>query len=482
MNWVLLAELAYILLIIGVCLRIVFDTRSTSKASAYILLVLLIPVVGIFIYFSVGVNYRKKKLYTKNLFADELKTEIVDYIRQNRDRIFTTYSTRIGKYTGLIDLMLNQNYSPLTDDNEIRLLINGEEKFPAVFEAIKKARHHIHLEYYIFDADHIGTQLIDLLIQKAAEGVQVRFIFDDFGSRIMRRHLKRMRRAGIEVFPFYEIKFLFFANRLNYRNHRKIIVIDGKTAFVGGINVNDKYINGGPAKNRWYWRDTHLQISGSMVHSLQYIFIVDWNYCSRQKLYPDRNFFPLNQRISEGNVIGQVVASGPDSDAPFILHSLMKAISLAREEVLITNPYFIPNPNILDTILITALSGVKVKLLVPSISDSHFVNVANHSYFTELLQAGVEIYTYHKGFVHAKTIVVDGDLAVVGTANMDFRSFDLNFEVNAMIYDRETAEELRQQFYTDLEDASRVDEESWNQRPLHRQLLDRTVRLVSPLL
>lgn len=482
MNWVLLAELAYILLIIGVCLRIVFDTRSTSKASAYILLVLLIPVAGIFIYFSVGVNYRKKKLYTKNLFAEELKTEVVDYIRQNRDRIFTTYSTRIGKYTGLIDLMLNQNYSPLTDDNEIRLLINGEEKFPAVFEAIKKARHHIHLEYYIFDADHIGTQLIDLLIQKAADGVQVRFIFDDFGSRMMRRHLKRMRRAGIEVFPFYEIKFLFFANRLNYRNHRKIIVIDGKTAFVGGINVNDKYINGGPVQNRWYWRDTHLQISGSMVHSLQYIFMVDWNYCSRQKLYPDRNFFPLNQRISEGNVIGQVVASGPDSDAPFILHSLMKAISLAREEVLITNPYFIPNPNILDTILITALSGVKVKILVPGISDSRFVNIANHSYFTELLQAGVEIYTYHKGFVHAKTIIIDRDLAVVGTANMDFRSFDLNFEVNAMIYDRDTAEELRQQFYTDLDDASRVDEELWNQRPLHRQLLDRTVRLVSPLL
>lgn len=482
MNWLLLAELIYILLIIAVCVRIVFDTRSSTKAAAYILLVIFLPFIGIFIYFSVGVNYRKRKLYSKNLFADELKVQVDEFIRKNRDRIFETAPESLIKYSSLADLVLNQNFSPLSDDNSVELMINGEEKFPAVFEAIANARHHIHLEYYIFEPDQIGLEFIELLIKKAAEGVKVRFIFDDFGSHKLHKQVKRMRKAGIEIFPFYEIKFFFFANRMNYRNHRKIIIIDGETGFLGGINVSDKYINLDRNGNEWFWRDTHLKVEGSIVRSLQYIFMVDWNFCSKQKLEPNRHFFPESKNEKSGDKIGQLVASGPDSDAPYILQSLCRAISLAKEEILITNPYFIPSPTIMDLLLITALSGVKVKLLVPGISDSKLVNLANHSHFGELLQAGIEIYTYSKGFVHSKTIVIDSDLAIVGTANMDFRSFDLNFEVNALIYDCELADQLRKSFYSDLEDSDKVEIEKWKKRPVYMQLMDRIVRLVSPLL
>jgi len=482
MNWIIFAEIIYVLIIILICIRIIYDTRTPIKASAYILLVIFVPIVGAFIYFSVGINYRKRKLYSKNLFADNLKNQVLDFIKKDRDRVMNAHSDSLIKYTGLINLALNQNFSPLTDDNEFKFLINGENKFPEVFEAIENAKNHIHLEYYIFDADTIGMQVIDLLIKKAQQGIKVRFIFDDFGAHGLWKQVKRMRNAGIEVYPFYEVKLIFLANRLNYRNHRKIIVVDGELGFVGGINVNDKYINDPSNTKKWFWRDTHLKVKGSIVHSLQYIFMIDWNFCSQQKLLPNRLFFPEHQSEKSENKIGQVVTSGPDSDAPFILQTLCKAISLAKSEVLITSPYFIPNTTILDYIIITALSGVKVKLLVPETSDSALVNRANHSYFEELLNANVEIYTYQKGFVHAKTIVIDSELVIVGTANMDNRSFELNFEVNAMIYDKEIATELRQVFYTDLEDAAHIDKTSWKNRSVYQKILDKIVRLISPLL
>ncbi len=482
MNWVLIAELIYGLFIAFVCLRIIFDTRSSAKASAYILLVVLLPLVGAFVYFSVGVNYRKRKLYSKNLFGGELKQQVLSFIQKDRNRIINAGSPVLARYSGLVDMMLNQSFCPLSDDNQVELLINGEQKFPAVQEAIENARHHIHFEYYIFTPDGIGMQLIEQLMRKAREGVKVRFIYDDFGSYKIRKKLKQMRAAGIEVYPFYRIRLLLLANRLNYRNHRKIIVVDGELGFVGGINVSDRYINNPADSHRRYWRDTHLKLSGTAVQTLQYIFMVDWNFCSRQKLLPDRHFFPKHPGGSLGRTVAQVVASGPDSDSPLILQALCKAISLAKKEVLITNPYFIPNVTLMDTILISALSGVRVKLLVPGDSDSRLVNMVCRSYFTELLQAGVEIYTYTRGFVHAKTIVIDGELAIVGTANMDNRSFDLNFEVNAMLYDCELAAALRRIFYEDLADSTAVDKDRWSKRPVYRQLADGVVRLVSPLM
>jgi len=258
-------------------------------------------------------------------------------------------------------------------------------------------------------------------------------------------------------------------------------VVDGKLGFVGGINVSDRYVNNQPGK--LFWRDTHVRIHGPGVHYLQYIFLCDWNFCANDHVQPDEKFFPPDDVfINNGNKLVQIAASGPDSDSPTILYSLLQAINLAEKEILLTTPYFIPGESVLDALITAALGGVSVKLLVPGVSDSVLVNSAARSYYDELLRAGVEIYLYKKGFVHAKTMVADRKLAIVGTANMDSRSFDLNFEVNAIIYDNELAHELATVFEKDLGDSEKIITEAWLNRSIYKQVLEKTARLVSPLL
>lgn len=485
MNWLLVYEIIYVLIVILVCLRIVYDTRSNTKTLAYLLLVIFLPVIGIIFYFSFGINYRKRKMYSKKLFNDDklakkLKADIFQYSKIT----FEENSAEVKKSKELALMLLRDGDSPLTANNSIKILLNGENKFPEVLEALRQARNHIHLEYYIYEDDEIGKAIEAVLIQKAKEGVTVRFIYDDFGSRSIRRKLvKRLKKNGVKVFPFSRIIFIAFANRLNYRNHRKIIVVDGKTAFVGGINVSDRYINNSSDGNKLFWRDTHLRIDGPGVQYLQYLFLCDWNFCAKDNVQPDEEYFPREKSFPvNANKVVQIAASGPDSDTPTIMFSLLQAINLATKEILITTPYFIPGDSMIDSLTIAALSGISVKILVPGISDSWLVNLAAHSYYSDLLQAGAEIYEYKKGFVHAKTMVADGSVAIIGTANMDQRSFDLNFEVNAIVYDRETADELRNIFFEDLKSAERIDVNLWNKRPWCQLLTEQTARLVSPLM
>lgn len=482
MNWLLLAAIAYIALVIVVCLRILYDTRSTSKTFAYLLVAILVPVLGIAIYFAVGANYRKDKLYSKKIVRDnKLLQDIREKIVHESEITLGNGNAEVKSHKKLARLLLNDD-SPLSGHNEVKLLINGENKFPEVLQALKTAKHHIHMEYYIFENDNIGNQIKDILIQKAAQGVKVRFIYDDFGSRSIRKNLVReLIDGGVEAFPFYKTFFIALSSRTNYRNHRKIIVVDGCTGFVGGINVSDRYINGAPGSSRLFWRDTHVKIFGPGVYYLQYLFICDWNFCAGQNLKLERDFFCYT-KSEKGNAIIQVAASGPDSDTPAIMFSLMVAIGMAEKEILITSPYFIPGESILDALNIAALSGVKIKLLVPGKSDSFIVNAAARSYYGELIDSGVEIYLYQKGFVHAKTMVSDGQLAIIGTANMDHRSFELNFEVNSMIYDVAVAKQLRNAFYNDLKDAVKINPKTWKKRSLFKQLPEKIVRLLSPLL
>jgi cardiolipin synthase A/B len=483
MNWLLFSEVVYIIVLILVCLRIIYDTRSTTKTLAYLLFAIFVPVAGIIFYFSFGINYRKRKMYSKKLirdegFAKQLRKSIFQYSKQTFEQSGAT--VRSNKELAL--MLLKDSMSPLTSQNDVKLLVNGENKFPEVLQAIKSAKKHIHIEYYIYEDDEIGRAIESLMVQKAKEGVDVRFIYDDFGSRSVRRKMvKRLKAGKVKAFPFQKITFIAMANRLNYRNHRKIIVVDGWIGFVGGINVSDKYINGANSAKGLFWRDTHLRIEGPGVQQLQYLFLCDWNFCARDHLQPHQTFFPLNE-TSKGNKIVQIAASGPDSDFPTILFSLLQAINLAETEVLITTPYFIPGESIQDALIVAALGGVSVKLLVPGISDSKLVNAAAHSYYEELLNAGVEIYLYKKGFVHAKTVVADRKIAIVGSANMDHRSFDLNFEVNAIVYDEQTANQLGDIFLEDIKDAEKIDPVAWNSRPAYKQLLEKTAGLVSPLL
>ncbi|SIT77522.1 cardiolipin synthase [Pontibacter indicus] len=483
-DWLLIGETLYLAVLVLVCLRIIYDTRSSIKTLAYLLLVIFLPVAGIFFYFSFGINYRKRSLYSKKLLQN------VELMKQIRQRIITTSrenfrasSEEIQHYRPLAKLLLRDNLSPLTAGNKVKLLLNGEQKFAEVFEAIENARHHIHLEYYIIENDHIGNNLKDLLIKKAKEGVIVRVIYDDFGSRSIRHGFrKELQAAGVEVYPFHKIHILFLANRLNYRNHRKIIVIDSITAFVGGINISDSYINYSDQQERKpYWRDSHLRIDGPGAFYLQYLFFTDWNFSSQRHLEPESSYFP-KPTDAHGNTVVQLASSGPDSAKPTIMFSILQAIALAKEEFLLTTPYFIPGESILDALSIAAMGGVTVRLLVPENSDSFIVNAAARSYFEDLLEVGVQIYLYQKGFVHAKTLVVDNTLSMVGTANMDYRSFDLNFEVNAVVYDTVFAGELREAFFQDLEHAVLLDAAEWKARPVYRQLIEKVFKLISPLL
>jgi cardiolipin synthase len=482
MNWYLIAIVIYCVLVFIVCLRILYDTVSTSKTFAYLLIAILLPVLGMVIYFVVGANYRKNKIYSKKIARDnKLLKEIHEKIELESEKSWDTGEAEVKSHKKLARLLLNDN-SPLSGNNEVKLLLNGENKFPEVLEALKTAKHHIHIEYYIFENDNIGNQIKDVLIQKVKEGVKVRFIYDDFGSRSIRKTLvPELVAAGIEAFPFFKIFFTALSNRTNYRNHRKIIVIDGCTGFVGGINVSDRYINSKENDNPVFWRDTHVRINGPGVFYLQYLFICDWNFCAGQHLKLQEDFF-CTTKSAKGKSIVQIAASGPDSDTPTIMLSLMETIGMAQEEVLITSPYFIPGETILDAINLATLSGVKVKLLVPGKSDSSIVNWAACSYYSSILDCGAEIYLYQKGFVHAKTIVADSQLAIIGTANMDHRSFELNFEVNCMIYDKVIAGQLRNAFYDDLSHAKQINAAGWRKRTQFKQLPEKIARLFSPLL
>lgn len=485
MNWLLIAEVAYLIIVILVCLRVIYDTRSNTKTLAYLLMIIFVPVLGIFIYFSFGINYSNRKMYSRKLIKDEaLQQQVIERIRTTSLQTFKEGGAILHNYPRMFRYLLNEGQSALVGHNEVEILINGENKFPRLLEELRKAKKFIHIEYYIYENDHIGNAIADILIEKVKEGVEVRFIYDDFGSHSIRKKFtNRLRENGVQAFPFYKIIFIAFANRLNYRNHRKIIVIDGGIGFVGGINVSDKYINDPQLQIKLYWRDTHLMIKGPGVYFLQRLFIADWNFCAADDLEASAYFFPNPESIAQpDNKLVQIAASGPDSDNPTILYSLIQAISSAKKELLITTPYFIPGEGIMESLTVAAYSGVKVKLLIPGISDSLLVNTAAYSFYEDLLKAGVEIYRYQKGFVHAKTLVCDRAFSIVGTANMDHRSFELNFEVNAVVYDETIAQQLAAAYENDLKNSEQINAAEWFNRPAYKKLFEKTCRLVSPLL
>lgn len=484
MNWLVIVEVVYFFIMLLVILRVLYDTRSGTKALAYILFIVFVPVVGILFYFSFGVNYRKRKLYSKKIIHDDvLRKRIRNRLIHYSEQILNSGGISL-KHHKLVKFVGLSSGSPLTENNSVKLLLNGEVKFPELLAALETAQSHIHLEYYIYEDDATGSSIADILIRKAKQGVAVRFMYDDFGSnRIGKKFINKLNEAGVLTAPFYKIKLLALASRLNYRNHRKIIIIDGKTSFVGGINISDKYRNDSLAESDLFWRDTHLMINGPATSYLQYLFLCDWNFCSKEELtYSSKYFLEPSEHQIEGKEVVQLVPSGPDSDLPVIFYSLLKAINSAEKQILITSPYLIPGESLMDALIIAAQSGVLVKILVPGISDSKMVNAAARSYYTELLKYGVQIFLYNKGFVHAKTIVIDNDLAIVGTANMDYRSFDLNFEVNALIYGTEIAAQLEQAFLNDLKESSLIDAKAWLSRPKYMHLWEKSVRLLSPFL
>lgn len=476
----ILLTVAFVVLNVFVAVRIILETQNSVKTAAYLMLLLFLPILGMIIYFTFGVNYRKRKLYKNKLFENKSLSASMQERQDETITLKKQYADEIGNQEDIVDLLSHDLYSPLSANNEVELLLNGEAKFPKVLEKLALARHFIHMEYYIYEDDVIGNQVKDMLIRKAGEGVHVRLIYDDFGSHSLKsKIIPELKAAGVEAFPFFEIKFYLLANRYNYRDHRKIIVIDGHTGFIGGINISDRYINS--PTNDLYWRDTHLMIKGQAVYTLQFLFLSNWNFCSGHTLQLQREFFPGELATQKKHLV-QVAASGPDSDRPSIMLSFFTAIAMAKKELYIASPYFIPSESILDALKKAALGGVDVKIIVPGKSDSAFVNLASRAYYGELLRAGVRIFLYQKGFIHAKSIVADHNLSIVGTANMDFRSFDLNFEAVAIVYGQTMNKQLKESFLKDLHDSEEILPDDWLNRSKWIQLLEATAKLVSPIL
>ncbi|MCP8615585.1 cardiolipin synthase [Salirhabdus salicampi] len=455
---------------------IFLENRNPRQTLNWLLVLAAFPVVGFFFYLLFGRNYRKKKMFEEKAELDEIAFKKVEGKRFIKNEELLNLGE--NKKT-LFQLAQNMGNSPISIHTETKVLTNGNQAFPEIMNHLKTAEQHIHLEYYIVRDDNIGNEIKDILIEKAKSGVEVRFLYDAVGSWRLSNNFKgEMQKAGVQFIPFSPVKLPFFSNKVNFRNHRKIIVIDGKVGFIGGLNIGDEYIG----RNQYYgnWRDTHLFLRGEAVRSLQLIFLRDWYYMTGNALLKQAYLSPEYVNEESGGV--QLIAGGPDSQWETIKMLFFSMMVSAKKSIYIASPYFIPDDDILSALKVAALSGIDVRLLVPNRPDKHIVYYASQSYYPELLEAGVKVYRYNEGFLHSKVLIVDEELASIGTSNMDMRSFHLNFEANAFLYRTSSTERLVHDFLNDINHSTEIFYEEFKQRPFHQRVLESLSRLSSPLL
>ncbi|WP_079474977.1 cardiolipin synthase [Marinococcus halophilus] len=461
---------------------IFIEKRNATAIWAWIMVLFFIPFLGFVLYLIFGQNLTRKRLFD---WADIEKIGIEELIQEQmhtlRNGTFQFSDSVSSKHRDLIYMQLANDGSVLTKENDVRVYTDGHEKFDNLIKDIEKARDHIHLQYYILRSDNLGRRVIEALRKKAEEGVVVRLLYDDMGSRKMRKkELSGLEAAGGEVAVFFPKRLPIINLRLNYRNHRKIVVIDGKTSYVGGFNIGDEYL--GLSKKFGYWRDTHLRLEGQSVKTAQTRFILDWNQAnSRNPVHYEERYFPTLAEPGECSM--QIVSSGPDSEWEQIKNGYIKMINSAKHSVYIQTPYFIPDESLMDAIRIASLSGVDVRIMIPSMPDHPFVYWATYSHIGIVLRAGARVYIYNNGFIHAKTIMVDDEISSVGTANIDVRSFRLNFEVNAFIYHAQTTKQLTDTFLYDMDThSSELTLEAYRQRSLWIRIKEAVSHLLSPIL
>jgi cardiolipin synthase A/B len=472
-------SILYLLTIISVCLMIVFENRSPVKTLSWVLVVLFVPILGIIFYVFFGQTYRKLKIFSKKNILDlEQLTSFAAFQVNSLPERMETESEAIREKVHLMKLMLSNNKSALTEFNTIELLINGTNTFPSMLDAINGAKSFINMEFYRFESDDLGMKFCEALITKAKEGVKVRIIYDDVGSWSLSNDIiKRMRNSGVEIFPFMPVRFPWLTSKINFRNHRKILVVDGNKGFIGGLNIADKYLHG--MKGIGSWRDTHLVVKGESVATLNSVFLVDWYFVSDILLADEPGHFDFE--VVPDRCWIQMASSGPDSDWANIMQVYFSAIATARKSIYISTPYFSPDESILNAMKTASLSGVDVQMILPFKSDSVVAYWNTMSYIEELLEAGVKIFLYKNGFNHSKYILVDNVFASVGSANVDMRSFDLNFEVAALIYSENFASRLLKVFYDDIAGSEPVTYEAWMKRKRITRYKESLSRIFGPL-
>ena len=469
----------YLITVFSTAIMVVREKRDPVKTSTWVLILILLPIVGLIFYIFFGQNHRKEKIFNRKGLRDLEQIENISQSQIVKLHIQKLHhSQQITDNLNIITLLLNNSKALLTEFNEVEILQDGKIAFDSIIDALNAAESTIHIEFYIVSDDNIGNRIKDILIAKAKAGVEVRLVFDDVGSwSLPKRFIKSLTNAGVLVYPFMEVKFPLFTSKVNYRNHRKIIVVDGKVGFVGGMNIADRYIVG--SKELGPWRDTMLKLKGEAVNSLQVIFLVDWYFVTGQDISDRLKFFP-KQNITIHHPI-QITASGPDSDWASIMQAFFLAITKAKHHIYIASPYFIPNESILTALKTAALSGVDVRIMLPGKSDSTVVYWSSLSYISELIEAGIKVYLYQNGFNHSKILMIDSSFASVGSANMDIRSFEDNFEIAAIIYDKQITSQLEESFLNDLSRSLYITADEWELRSRKNNLKESVARLFSPL-
>ena len=460
---------AYIAIII--IITILMENRNPVKSLAWIMIMLLLPIVGIIFFIFFGQNYRKKKIIQNKLKYLPLTSDCIYDI----DNINSEDMPK--RFQKLAKMLHTNGGSQLFNGGKIDVLTTGTDTFDALFNDLMNAKEHIHIEFYIIENDEVGNKLCEILSQKAKEGIRVRLIYDYLGGWHLPPFWKKnLIDSGVFVQPFLATNSLRGFSMINYRNHRKLVIIDGKIGYTGGVNIAERYRKGNRLGR---WRDTFMRLEGAAVHAMQYSFLVDWNFVDG-KAITDKKYYP-EPGYYEDNFI-QIVSSGPDTDWPTIMQGIISAIAIAEKEIFIHTPYFIPPDSIITALETAALSGVDVRILTPQHSDSPLVSAASRSYFEELMKSGIKVYFYKYNFLHSKAIVIDRCLSIIGTANMDNRSYEQDYEISAFIYDTKTADTLVDNYLKDLNCSKELNINLWHHRPKIKKFAESLARLFSPLL
>lgn len=458
-----------------------FERRSPKSVWAWLLLLYFLPVVGFIFYLFLGTDMHKRKIFR----VKEVEDSVQEAARQQENCLkgasIDAADRNIDYYGDLILYNLKTSGAVLTGDNDIDIFTDGNELYEAMLEDMKKAERFIHIQYYIIRDDVLFERFREVLAEKAAQGVEVRILYDAMGCRtVSHKFWKGLEKQGMEVAEFFPALLRRFHLRINYRNHRKIVVIDNEAAYVGGFNLGKEYV--GLDEKFGYWRDTQLRFRGSATLSLQLRFLLDWNYAAKKNLFGESKYYTGIASGAGDFCKTQIITSGPDNTVQVIRDNYLRLIHKAKKSIFIQTPYFIPDEAVFESLLIACRCGIEVNIMIPCKPDHLFVYWATYSYVGDLVMAGAECYTYDNGFLHAKGMIIDGKVFCYGTANMDIRSFSLNFEVNAIVYDEAKAKEMERCFAEDLRFCSRITKDCYAGRSLKIRVKEQICRLVSPLL
>ena len=475
MNVSIILFVAYLINILFAFSLIFIERKEPTTTWSWLIILLVLPGIGFIIYLFLGQNLSRQKIFREKKVTDEKKVkELLEKFRREKE------NSNISKeFMDLINMNYNNSGALYTVGNKVDTFIDGEKKFTSLINDIRLAKKFIHIEYYIFRMDNLGEVIINELKKKVDEGVEVRLLVDGMGSKNLRgKDINYIRSLGIKFYLFFPGTLPYINTRINFRNHRKIVVIDGNIGYVGGFNVGDEYINRGEQFK--YWRDTHIRIQGEAVNELNKRFILDWDYASEGELKSYDEYFISEE--GNGDIGIQIISSGPDHKEEFIKNAYMKIINNAKKKVYIQTPYLVLDEPMKEALKISVLSGVDVRIMVPGKPDHFFMEWILSSNMGELMECGVKIYKYENGFIHSKTIIADGKVASIGTANLDIRSFQLNFEINAFIYDNNFTEEQEKIFINDMKNSKRVTMEEYNNRSRSIKIKEALIRLIAPIL